>query len=165
MATRSLTRNEAKAALGDMPERTFARWCAKGMPCKGDGARARFPWPEIYRWIIEQVERRAREAAKPVDYNEAKAREMAARAELAELEVATKRGELMTVAQYDEVVGAAFARVRAQLTNLPTKAAPELVGLAAAPEALAKVQGFVDEVMAELHTGADVPTEPDADSD
>jgi len=131
------------------------------MPVKGEGAKARYPWPEVFRWLTEQIDRRAREAAKPVKFGEAKSREMSAKAELAELDVAARRAELMTVTQFDERVSAAFARVRAQLLTLPTKMAPEMVGMARAQDALPKVQGFVDDVMAELQAGADVPLELD----
>jgi hypothetical protein len=131
------------------------------MPVKGEGAKARYPWPEIFHWLTEQLERRARDAAKPPKFGEAKSREMAAKAELAELDVAVRRDELMTVAQYDERIAAAFGRVRAQLLTLPTKMAPEMVGLARAQDALPKVQVFVDDIMGELHAGADVPSELD----
>lgn len=162
---RLLKRQEAREALGQMPERTFNLLVSEGLPCRGEGKAARFPWPEIYRWTIDRAKRKARDQARPANYDEARAREMAAKAELAELEVAAKRGELMTVAQYDDVVGSAFQRVRSQLLTLPTKMAPEMVGLVKATEAQAKVQGFVDDVLAELHRAGDVPADGEGEHD
>ena len=83
MATRHLTRAEAKKALGDMPERTFAQWCARGLPVEGELDAARYPWPEVFRWLLDQKERRGREAAAPdSNINDSRKREAAARADL-----------------------------------------------------------------------------------
>lgn len=144
-----------------MPERTFARWCAKGMQVK----TGKYPWPEIHRWLLEQVERRGKESARPATEDEARKRKLAAEAELAELELAKQRGQLMTVEQYEEVVGAAFARVAAQLKSAPTKFAPHVVHLKTLPEAVTKLQIVADEILEDLHRGTDVPDDDDPDRD
>src|SRR5260221_218097 len=98
-----------------MPERTFARWCTRGLPTDGEGNEARHPWPEVFAWLLDQKERRGREAAKPVGkLDDSRQREAAARADLAELEVAERRRELMTVADYERLVSGAMQRIRAQ---------------------------------------------------
>jgi|SRR6185436_7412201 len=158
MATRQLTRSEARAALGDMPERTFARWCAAGMPVKGQGEKAKYPWPEIFRWLLDQVERRGSARQKPGDAgDEARNREAAARADMAELDLARSRAELMTVADYDRVVGNTFQRVRAQLQSLSSNLAPAVVGVESIPEALEQIEPVIADLMAELYHAKDVP--------
>lgn len=146
-----------------MPERTFARWCAKGLPSKGDGTTARFPWPEIHRWLLQQVEQRGRESAKPKDIDEARERKAAADAELAELELAEKRHQLMTVEAGEAALGAAYARVATRLKAAPNKYAPRTVNLKSIPESLTIWQRAVHEVMDELYQGRDVPVPDDQD--
>lgn len=162
MARRWITRDEAKAALGDMPLRTFALWVKRGLPRKGDGKKERYPWPDIYHWLLEQIERRAREKAredaKPKDIEEAHRRKAAADAELAELELAEKRALLMTVEAGEAVMAADYARVAARLKAAPTKYAPRVVGLKTIPEGVTVLQGAFRECMEELYQGKDVPT-------
>lgn len=154
---KQLTRAECRAALGDMPERTFARWCAKGLPVKGTGEKARFPWPEALQWLFAQHEKRGREAASSGSVeNDAKARSALAKAEMDELDLAERRGELMTLASYEEAVGAAFARVRAQLLTLPGKMALSMVGIQKPGDAQTRIQQHVAEVMEELRLGKDL---------
>mgnify|MGYP001569565410 CR=1 FL=1 len=163
MATRHLTRAEAKKALGDMPERTFAQWCARGLPVEGELDAARYPWPEVFRWLLDQKERRGREAAAPdSNINDSRKREAAARADLAELDVAERRRELMTVADYERLVSGAMQRIRAQLLTLKTKLPPEVIGVRDITEAIGKVDPVVDELLAELYVAKDVP---DGDED
>lgn len=159
MATRLLTRKEAKQALGDMPERTFARWVAKGLPRKGE----RYLWPEISRWLVEHARQEGRESVRPADYEDARARKMIAEAELAEYDVALKRGELLTVADGEKTIAEAFQRIRGQLLAVPSRFAGDLVGIQTLPEANARLTRAVTEVLEELATASDVPVSEDED--
>lgn len=163
MSRRWLTRTDAKAALGEMPARTFALWVKRGLPRKGDGKKEQYPWPDVYHWILDQIERRARENARPKDIEEAHKRKAAADAELAELELAERRNLLMTVEAYESIVGAAFARVAARLKAAPTKYAPRIVGLKTIPDAVTILQAAFHECMDELYQGKDVPVPDDED--
>lgn len=160
MAVRWLTRKEAKAALGAMPERSFARWVAKGLPRKGNNKSERYPWPEIHRWTLEHARQEGRESVRPADYEDAKARKAIAEAELAEYELLQKRGELMTLANGEKILSEAFQRIRGALLALPRRIASDLVAIQTMAEANARVTRAISEVLEELATGADVP-EPD----
>jgi phage terminase Nu1 subunit (DNA packaging protein) len=159
VATRTLTRAQAKAALGDMPERTFARWCSLGMPCKGDGRHARFPWPEIHHWFSQQMEKRGRDSARPANLEEARARKEAAAAELLEMEVAEKQGDLVSIGVHRQLVTDAFARVRAGLDAMPPRWAADFTTACSVAEAQLKLRKAVADVLGDLFRGEDVPDE------
>jgi phage terminase Nu1 subunit (DNA packaging protein) len=154
-----LTRKEAKQALGDMPERSFARWVAKGLPRKGE----RYLWPELHRWILEHARQEGRESVRPADYEDARARKAIAEAELAEYDLARKRGELLTVADGEKTIAEAFQRIRGQLLAVPSRFAADLVGIQTLPEANARLTRAVTEVLEELATASDVPAPEDED--
>ncbi len=171
MATKQLTRQQAKRALGDMPERSFARWVAKGLPRRGDGTTARFPWPEIFVWLLEQYERRGRDAAQEGTGNaekrrvDAEARLALAKAEAAELDLAERRRELDTRTRFRQLLADAYQRVKAQLLAMGHKHAPEMVGLMTPVEAAARLDAIARSVMDELHQARDVPAPDTAAAD
>lgn len=123
-----------------------------GAPCDHHGWR----WPETMHWYIQREKARGRPAGGGEDASRARDRLETARAEMAELELAKLRGQLMTLEQYDDVVGGAFARVRARLLNLPGKFAGE-GEMKPREDLLELAQRLVDEALEELATGADVP--------
>lgn len=171
MATKLLSREEAKKALGDMPERTFARWVAKGLPRKGDGKEARYPWPELLLWLFDQHERRGREAVEKdsdsaaTRQRDAEARIAEAKAEAIELDLSERRGELDTVTNFRKTLTDAFQRVKAQLLAVPHKHAPEMVGLATPADAAEKLSAAVRSIMDELQQADDVPVPADESED
>ncbi len=112
-------------------------------------------WPECNHWYIRREKQRGRPAAGDNVANARDRREMA-QAELAELDLAARRGETMTVAQYDAVVSSAFSRVRSRLLNLPGKIAGE-GELKPREELIAVAQRLVNEALKELAAGEDVP--------
>src|SRR6185437_2071213 len=109
--SRLLTRPQARAALGDLSEAAFTRLQQQGLPQKGDGRRARYEWPRIQRWYMDWKFEQGRQSVRPEDYEDAKARKMMAEAELAELDLAIKRRELMTVEEGQKALGEAFDRI------------------------------------------------------
>ena len=123
MATKKLTRAQAKAALGDMPERTFARLVVEGLPRQGDGAKARFPWPEIHVWLLDRERKKATAAARPVDMGlaESERREAQAKAEIAEMKAAQMRGDSVPTDVYRDRVEAFVGGLTAFLTGRLTQ--------------------------------------------
>lgn len=146
-----------------MPERTFAQWVARGMPRKGDGKRERYPWPEIYRWTAEQLERRGKESARPKDIDDARNRLMSADAELKELELAERRGHLMTVEQGEKWIVEAFGRIRGQLSAMEPRLAATLGACKTIPQRSKAIREAIQEVLEELYKGDDIPAPEDAD--
>lgn len=157
MARKRLTRAEVREYLG-VSERTLYRLIDEGLPVEGVGQEARFPWPEARRWYDERLKGQADRVSGPTSYEEAKARRESALASQEELKLAQMRGELMTktagLAWYD----AACDRLRAQILTLPVKAAPEVVGVKTAAEALRVLEEHAAALMENLHRGDDVPS-------
>lgn len=116
-----------------------------------------FPWPAARAWVHRYLEDKGKRRASPTDAKDARKRQEIAQAELAELDVAKARNELMTVAQHEKLLGEAFARVRARLANLPPRAAGVVLGATTIQDAQARIQPVVDEIFAELRKTDDVP--------
>lgn len=159
-----LTKSEAADRLG-VSEKTIERHCHEGMPHKKQGRAVFVKWPEsrVWRdkWLIAQGEAKGRPKGKRDDFRD---RQEAAAAEMAEIELAQMRRQLMTVADYEQLVGDAFARVRARLTNLPPRIAGIVLGSQTIQEAQGRIEPLVREAMEELRTADDVPGDDDEDA-
>mgnify|MGYP000308057769 CR=1 FL=1 len=160
MASKHLTRAQAREKLGDMPERTLARLVTEGLPRRGD----KFLWPEIYVWVMERERRKVRDAAKPdkTPIADSEARQEAAKAELLELKLAEQQGRLMTTERYAREIAAAFERVAAQAKAMKKKLAPEVLSAKTATEAESIIDDHVRAMLAELCEGADIPESEEA---
>ncbi len=153
MAVKLLTRQQAVAALGGMPERTFARLVSEGIPRRGDGAKARFPWPDAWHWYLDRERKAAKEAARPpvpADLADAERRLEAARAETAEIKLAQLRGDLVTVKSYREELGRTCEQLRGIVLAIPGRYAHRLVGLATPAQAMAQLRMMAHDLVIEL---------------
>ena len=163
--SRLLTRAQARAALGELSEAAFTRLVNDGLPRKGDGKAARYEWPRIQRWHSDWKFEQGRQSVRPEDYEDAKARKMMAEAELAELDLAIRRRELMTVEDGQKALAEAFDRVAAQLKAAPTRHAHDLVGIQTLPEAEARFKRITTQMMSDLASADDVPADAQADEE
>lgn len=133
-----------------MPERTFALLVSQGLPRAGDGAKARYPWPEIYHWTIKREREKAKEEARPKTMDEARQRREAAEAQIAELTLGERQGSLCSVASFEQAQAATHTRIRGQCLAFPSKFGPQCVGLATIPEAVAVLEGGINDLLADL---------------
>jgi phage terminase Nu1 subunit (DNA packaging protein) len=158
MAKKWLTKAQAADALR-VDIRSITRFEQQGLPVETQGGRKRYPWPEIGAWRdkdreaqIRREERARAERGKPQDYEEAKAREMAARAELAELDLAEKRGELALLSTVDVAWGRMVERLDAKLRGM-VPLSVRLYGCKTPAELQTKLEVLVEEVREELRSG------------
>src|SRR4051812_40622326 len=81
----------------------------KGMPfrkaAKGNGHE--YPWPAAGEWYLERIEQDARGAAPP-KFEDARARKTQAESEIAEIELAKARGEVVPIEDVTTEVGRVF---------------------------------------------------------
>src|SRR5678815_1744439 len=91
------------------------------------------------------------DATTDVDYFKARARREAALADLAELDVAERRGELISVEQARADVLDRFTTVRTRILGVPSRVAQRLPGLAA--EVVPVVDELLREALSELADG------------
>lgn len=96
--------------------------------------------------------RREREKAtkEPADLEQARARKVAAEAQIAELELAKLRGQLLTVGDYGAALERSFDLIRARLVALPGRLAPLVTGVTTLPAAVAAIEPVVSELLQEL---------------
>lgn len=94
----------------------------------------------------------ARSAAEHVDgsLEESKARKMAAEAELAELQLARERGELVTVEDAVKERTRDYGHLRAKMLNMPAKYAPSTVGCRTIAESKVRWEDAVAEALSVL---------------
>lgn len=144
-------------------EKQLERLFLQGMPHKKDANRVTIPMPAGRTWYYDYLVQKGRTQAAPRSIDEARRRKEAAEAEMSELELAKARQELVVVEDFRTAVAEAFGRVRAKILNLPPRLAGVVVGVNTKPEALARIEPLVLEILAELHAADDVPTEPDDD--
>ena len=89
-------------------------------------------------------------APKPADLEDAKARKLAAEAELAEIELAKARAEVVVIAVAAKLVADEYAAVRAKLLSIPSKLAPMLAIEPTEAGCRALVQRAINEALDEL---------------
>lgn len=154
---------EAVERLG-ISEKQIERHCHEGMPHKKDGRHVLIKWPDARLWRDKLLIAQGEAKAKPTNRSDSIDRQAAANAELAEIELAKARNELMTVTDFDRLVGDAFARVRARLTNLPPRIAGVVLGATSIHDAQARIEPLVREAMEELRGADDVPGESEEDA-
>lgn len=143
---KELSQKELAVLLG-LSTRQIRNLEAEGMPHRAEKNRKYYPVDAV-QWYVGRKEQAARDEVAPTDFNEAKAREMAARAEKAEIEVRQLRGELIHVDDLEALHAKPLAQLRARLLALPGRIAAELP--MPAVEAVEAIEPVVHEIMAEL---------------
>jgi hypothetical protein len=162
-ATTSISKRHFAETYG-VSESQLERLFQQGMPHEKQSSRKiAIPMPAGRVWYHDYLVDKGRRQAAPKDLDEAKQRKMAAEAELAELELSEKRGELMTVSDFAKITGEAFSRARARLQNLAPRVAAAAFGAPTIPEAQARIEPLVIEVLDELRRADDVPASADSE--
>jgi hypothetical protein len=151
-----VTQAEAARRLGLTPQ-ALGVWAKRpGAPVSDDGGRRLVHWPDFPRWrdaeITRQVRTEATADTRPGDLEEARARKMAAEAELAELALAKARGQMVTVGAAVLAVERRFMHLRARILAVPSKGAYRLVGLRSLPQATKQLREIVADLLPVLST-------------
>ena len=154
MARKFFSMNELSTLLG-VHRNTVTNWLRAGCPYVEQGDRSRGKeWQFDLPAVVEWRERRAVEAAigdtSKLDIDEAKRRKTAAEAALAELELATKRGEVVAVSVVQQVVGDQLSACRAKLLSIPSKMGPMVAPLTDVRECTALLEAVQREALDEL---------------
>lgn len=87
---------------------------------------------------------------KPGNFDEARARKLTAEAELAEIELAKARAEVVVIAEVAKLVGEDYAAVRAKLLAIPSKLAPQMAIEPTEAGCRALLQRAINEALDEL---------------
>ncbi|MDH0657213.1 terminase small subunit [Acinetobacter johnsonii] len=110
---------------------TVDSWVKKGCPVvvrgHGKGQEWKFNTAQISSWLQDEAVDRATGGI-PDDLEELKLREQKAKTELTELELATKKGEVALIAEFERAQAMVFAAIRANIMNVPQRAVLQLLG-------------------------------------
>ena len=85
-----------------------------------------------------------------LSYDEARARKMAAEAELSEIELQKERGEVLPLDVINAINNEIFGNFRAKLLALPAKSAPDIFASSNVKEAKALLRKSINDVLEEL---------------
>jgi terminase small subunit / prophage DNA-packing protein len=132
MASNKQTLNRSELAhLFRRSPSTIDEWVRRGCPYVTRGARGR-EWTFDPAAVADWREERAREAARGLraaSLDELKRRKLEAEVETAELALATAKGAVVTVDQYERALARVFGEVRAGVRNVvPGRAVRRLLG-------------------------------------
>lgn len=124
----------------------------EGLPREESG---QYPWPEARDWYIEfkqheHVRRLGYENGKAESFEKARARKTSAQAQLAELQVAERRGLLVPIDVVSATLSLVCERIRQQLLGIPDRWALQLVGVDEEEAARAVLDLAVSETLEEL---------------
>lgn len=152
MSGMELTKADLAKCLGvSLP--TVTSWVRKGCPYVEKGSKAR-PWifntASVIAWREDQAALNAVGDTASLDIDEARRRKLAAEAAMVELDLSKRRGEVIEIEEVAGVVGDDYANVRAKLLALPTKLAPQLIGIEDPAECQALIERGVAEALEEL---------------
>jgi hypothetical protein len=131
----------------------------------GTGRAARFQWDECLRaFVAYQAERLAEKRLRQLladqagpSYSVSRARLAAAQAARIELKLSREQQQLLTLDDFKTALGDAYMRIRAKLLIFAPRAAGVVVGALTLPEAQARLEPIVREIMEELCAADDVP--------
>jgi hypothetical protein len=142
-----MTKKELADLLGLKP-RQIDNLVIEGMPRTKRG-RAYVYGEQAVAWYYQRKEQASEQRP---DVLSSQARREAAKADLAELDLAEKRGQLVRIADVCKDYGAMLERLRGKLLNAPGKYAPRIVGIRTLAQARAVLEDLVRELMVELHS-------------
>jgi hypothetical protein len=139
-----LLASECARRLGITPQSVGAWAVRPGAPARVQGANVYLQWPAFARWREQELVRQAKEEAAPLSLIEAQTRRAVAQAKEAELDLAEREGQLVTVEDYGTALGRILDRLMARLRAVPVRMAHH------GPEVEASLEREVEAMIVEL---------------
>lgn len=109
---------------------TIDAWVRKGCPFVEKGGRGQewqFNTAQVSKWLRDHDVEEATGGI-PDDMDELKLRKQKAETELAELELAEKKGEVALVSEYEKVWAMSMGQLRQNIMGVPQRAVLQLLG-------------------------------------
>jgi phage terminase Nu1 subunit (DNA packaging protein) len=147
-----LTRAEVADLLGIAHTTVDAR-VRRGMPYEQRGERGKawvFDSAAVIAWEREQAVKNAVGDTNQADEAELKRRKLAAETTVAEIEAAKARGLVAELDVIEREWSSAFAEFAARVMQVPSRAAPQLLGLDAEREIKAVLKDELEEALKTL---------------
>jgi phage terminase Nu1 subunit (DNA packaging protein) len=141
------------AALFDVDQKTLKRWLASGMPHRMREQRIEVQASKCVQWRRVEDKREQRASESPGEAKE-RTRKLSADADLAELRLAERRGELVPVAEVEAEMSRLCQAVRARILGARGRWAPRVIGLAGMREATQALDALALDLLKALESGA-----------
>lgn len=122
-------------------------WKAAGAPFGVDG---KISPAEFRRWEIAATQARAEAKATPTSEDDARARKLAAEAEIKEAELAKLRGQIVTVGDAAAEYERRLVPLRAAISAVPGLYAPKVVGLDTVADGMRVLRGLAADLLRTL---------------
>ena len=109
---------------------TIDAWVRNGCPFVEKGGRGQewqFNTAQVSKWLRDRDVEEATGGI-PDDIEQLRIRKQKAETELAELELAEKKGEVALIAEFERAQSMVFAAIRANIMNVPQRAVLQLLG-------------------------------------
>lgn len=135
------TQSEAASFFG-VTRQTVLDWMNEGLPHKKRARNQVEIDPKVaFDWV---------KTNKLTPRGGDRERKLRAEADLAEIERDKARGLLVEVTEVEKAMVEEFTRARTKLLAVPSKLAPQMVGLKSAPQARAMIEAHIWEALREL---------------
>lgn len=161
---KEVTQQELAAILG-RTTRQIRYLDAAGIPHRRvNGREKRYPLPDAVDWYYR---RQYEQREEPTSLDDARRRKLVAEAEIAEYDLAEKRGDMFTGDYLDRQLRGMLHVVSAAARRLPNRWAEDVVGLDTVEAAESKLEAMADsflEELAELDLGPLDDDEGEADA-
>ncbi|BBF76068.1 terminase small subunit [Acinetobacter ursingii] len=142
---------------------TIDSWVRQDCPVvvrgRGKGQEWQFNTAQISKWLQDKAADEA-SGEVPDDIGLLRIRKQKAETELAELELAEKKGQVALIAEFERAQAIAFGVIRSNLLNIPQRAVLQLLGETDARIFKEKLKA---EIVLALETAADAELEDDKD--
>lgn len=169
MKSELLTKSQLAERFG-VDVRSITNWAAEGMPQRSRSGKPAFAWAECRDWRENKVREDARATRHAggsedvkVKMAELRLRAALAETESAELDLAERRGQLVTIdymtGEFERITSA----LRASLLSLPAAWADRLGSCATTVDRMLMLEDCVNELMSTLSGGVEDDGEPDED--
>lgn len=148
---------------------TIDAWVRGGMPCVVEGGRGveyQFNTRDAINWHVAQKAAPKGAVGNGTEtLEEAKRRREITNADLAEIDLAERRGRVVPIEHVAKQVGRLLSSVRARLLAIPTKVAPVAQTAGSAEEIRSMIEDSIREAMTEIVSAAAAYMEAEGESD
>lgn len=132
---------------------TIGVWCGQGMPHRKSSGFRKFEVGRCVQWRLDKLKRDARDQSSPDEAKE-RVRKLAADADMAELKVKERRGELVPAVDVERQVDRLVATVRARVLSIRGRWAPRIIGITELGAASTTLDSLALDVLASLSESA-----------
>ena len=138
-------------------EQTIANWLEEGMPriaAGGRGVEGEYDTAEVIRWMIAREAGSRDEDGNVIVFEAERARLTKEQADKVAMDNALKRGDMVSLSETAQALTTMIVNTKTRLLSIPTKAAPQVVGVKSLPGVREILERFINEALHDLSTAS-----------